>query len=348
MQGIKNKAANFYRKFYPEDIRDKPLSINRFNRILLGGILVRFLFMPFAVHNDFLSVHVRVYQLVQGINFSPSFFQFFVHYIEAFFMKIFLPLIPDAAEVFVPAATGATTVEIENMMGFAASNYVFRTLFLLKIPYLLFELAALFMVIHLIRNRKNMFRIAKFWMFNPAIIYAVYIFGRYEVYIYVLIMLSLYFAIYRKNYYLSGVFIGISVVSRAYTLFLIPIFLILLPQKIKNRIVYLVFTIVPIAFVLLFDTFYPQTNITNRLAGEGQFIRFMTDYSLIALGGFKIQLFFLFYFLFLIILVYLAYSLKIRESTVLPSLCRSSTLVKTSMFGTLFFLLFFLTTPSAA
>ncbi|MGM0365288.1 MAG: hypothetical protein ACQEP5_01990, partial [Actinomycetota bacterium] len=33
---------------------------------------------------------------------------------------------------------------------------------------------------------------------------------------------------------------------------------------------------------------------------------------------------------------------------VLPSLCRSSTLVKTSMFGTLFFLLFFLTTPSAA
>jgi len=347
MQGIKGRVRNFYLSWYPQDIREKPQSINRFNRILLGGLLLRFIFMPFAAHNDFLSEHVRVYQLAEGINFFPSFFQFFTHYIDAVFMRILLPLIPDAAQVFVPTEAGATTIEIENMMNFVASNYIFRTLFILKMPYLLFELAAVFMVIHLVKNRKNTFLLLKFWMFNPAIIYAVYIFGRYEIYVYFIILLSLYFAIYKKKYCLSGIFMGISVLSRAYTIFLIPVFLILLPKKMKDKAVYAVFSAVPVVAVFLFNMFYPHVSVTHRLAGESQFLRFMLDYSLIALGGFKIQLFFLFYLLFIIVLVYLT-SLKIKEKSVLRMLYKGQELVKVSVFSIMFFIIFYLTTPSAA
>ncbi|MDZ7836843.1 MAG: hypothetical protein U5N58_02260 [Actinomycetota bacterium] len=47
--------------------------------------MLRFLFMPFSAHNDFLSEHIRVYQIAEGINFFPSFFQFVSHYMDAFF-----------------------------------------------------------------------------------------------------------------------------------------------------------------------------------------------------------------------------------------------------------------------
>lgn len=348
MRLTKNRLANFFLRLYPADIREKPLSFKRFNRILLGGLLLRFIFMPIAAHNDFLSVHVRVYQLLGQITVPPGFFQFFSHYIEAFFMWLVLPLIPDAAQVFVPTAAGATTIEITEMMNFAASNYVFRSIFLLKIPYLLFEIAALFMVIHMIKNRRNLFRVLKFWLFNPVIIYAVYIFGRFEVYVFVLVMASLYFAIYKRNYYLSGVFIGISVVTRAYTMFLVPIFLILLPQRLKTKIIYLLFTAIPILFVFLANMFSPHIAVAQRVEGEGQFIRFMTEYSIISLRGFHIQLFVLFYLLLMIILVYLDRSIKKEGEPMLPSLYKTSTFIKASMFAVIFFLIFYLTSPSAA
>ncbi len=345
---MNNKVGSLWAKIYPQDIRENPLSLNRFNRIFLLGLLVRFAFMPFAAHNDFLSMHVRAYQMLGQLHVPPGFFSLAAHYIEAFFTRIFLPFLPHAAEVFVPTAEGLTTIEIENMMHFVSNPYIFRTAFLLKIPYLLFELAAFFLVIHMIRNRKNIFRVAKFWLFNPAIIYAVYIFGRFETYVFVMVLLSLYFAIYKKNYYLSGALIGLSVVTRAYTMFLVPIFLILLPQKVKTKLIYVLFTAIPIALVFAFNWFSPHIDAAGRVAGEGQFIRFMTEYSLLSLGGFQVQLFFLAYFLLLMVLVYLSHIWKAKGAAVLLQLYMGSSLLKAALFAALFLLLFYLTTPSAA
>ncbi|MDZ7836842.1 MAG: hypothetical protein U5N58_02255 [Actinomycetota bacterium] len=131
---------------------------------------------------------------------------------------------------------GVTTIEIENMLRFVSSPIFFRTLFMLKIPYLLLELATVLLLLQLIRQRKYTMAFLKFWMFNPVIIYAVYIFGRYEIYIYFLLALSLYFGISKKNFYLSGLFLGMSVVSRAYTFFLIPgLFTTAAQKKSKRR-----------------------------------------------------------------------------------------------------------------
>jgi len=141
VQAIVNKIRRIYLGCYPPEAREQPQSRLRINRVILGGVLLRFLFMPFSAHNDFLSEHIRVYQLAEGINFFPSFFQFVSHYMDAFFMKIMLPFIPNAAEVFIPMEGGITTIEIENMLRFVSSPYIFRTLFMLKIPYLLLELA---------------------------------------------------------------------------------------------------------------------------------------------------------------------------------------------------------------
>ncbi len=348
MANIKRSLHKFYLSWYPKELKKDLHSRNIFNRIILVGILIRFIFMPFTAHNDFLSEHVRVFQIAEGINFYPSFFQFVAHYIDAIFMKIFLPFIPNAAEVFVPLESGSTTIEIANYMNFVGTDYIFRTLFMLKIPYLIVELITLFLLIHLLKNRQNILQVTKFLMINPVTIYAVYIFGRYEIYVFLLLMLSLYFAVKRNNYYLCGIFLGLSIVGRAYTIFLLPIFLMLLPRKIKNRIILLVFSAIPIAAVYIFSRIYSITKSMKVLSGESQFIRFLFDYSLIALGGFKIQLFTFSYVLFLVLIFYLTFKNKVNNIGSTYLIFGQSKFYTVSFFSLLFFLIFYLTTPSAA
>ncbi len=348
MAKLANKLHNFYLSWYPEELRGKPRSRNIFNRVILVGILIRVIFMPFTAHNDFLSEHIRVFQIAEGIDFYPSFFQFVSHYMDAIFMKILLPFIPNASEVFVPLSGGSTTIEIANYMNFVDTNYIFRTLFMLKIPYLVVEMITVFLIIHLIKERKNILQVTKFLMINPVTIYAVYIFGRYEIYVFFLLMMSFYFAIRKRNYYLCGLFFGLSIVGRAYTAFLLPVLFMLLPKKIKNRIIFLVFSLLPISFVYFFEKFYNRGGQGEMLLVEGQFARFLFDYSLIALGGFKIQLFTLSYALLLIVVFYLTYRIKVRNTGTSYLIFESSQFYTVSIFCLLFFLIFYLTTPSAA
>lgn len=348
MQGLKARLNRIYLGCYPTEASNQPGLRMRINRVILGGILLRFLFMPFTAHNDFLSEHIRVYQIAEGINLFPSFFQFVSHYMDAFFMKIMMPLIPNASQVFVPMEGGITTIEIGNMLNFVDSPYIFRTLFMLKVPYLLLEIATVLLVLKLIGQRKYTMAFLKFWMFNPVIIYAVYIFGRYEIYIFFLLALCLYFGIRKKNIYLAGLFLGMSVVSRAYTFFLIPVLFILLPQRIKDKIIFILFTALPILAVFGFHMTYPGTRTVHGLEAESQFLRFLFDYSLIALGGFKLQLFVLFYLLFLAALLYITYSYKIKGKGAVNLIYPDSQLIMVSMFCLIFFLIFYLTSPSAA
>ncbi|MDZ7836841.1 MAG: hypothetical protein U5N58_02250 [Actinomycetota bacterium] len=77
--------------------------------------------------------------------------------------------------------------------------------------------------------------------------------------------------------------------------------------------VFIIFTILPILAVYVFHALYPGTVTLHGFEAESQFLRFLLDYSLIALGGFKVQLFVLFYILFLAALLYLTYSRKIKN-----------------------------------
>ena len=140
----------------------------KLKRILLLGILIRLIIMPFfAYHEDIFMVHLRAFQIIGGA--SPfSFREPLTHAIEAFFLLLFKPLYGNSLNFLnLPPQT------IPNLN---------RLLFLFKLPYLIFEVVFWKIFLKLIKTNQNKIKAAWFLALNPILIYSIYIFGRYESY----------------------------------------------------------------------------------------------------------------------------------------------------------------------
>ncbi|MBN2072582.1 MAG: hypothetical protein JW770_01380 [Actinobacteria bacterium] len=308
---IRDRFRDFYLSWYPQEIRYDVDQRNRANRIILLGLLLRLAFMPFTAHNDFLSEHIRVFQIADGSNLFPGIFQIITHYIDAFFMKLFYFLVPGIGEVFAPEPGGVTTAGIERFMEFCANDYIFRIIFLFKLPYLIMEFITISLLFKVGSGKRDIFPGLKFLMFNPLIIYAVYIFGRFEIYAVFFMVLSLLF-LRKDRTWLSGIFFGLAIITRAYPLFILPLIVILMPGNIRKKAIYTVFSSIPLAVVLtafkiynmvkerLGENIYVLSGVFSR---ESSFLVFILD-SEIQLGEYKIQVFTTLYVLIIIMALY--------------------------------------------
>ena len=276
---MKFKILNFL--FTGEIAKDNQY-IKKIAIILLIGLILRLVLMPISMHNDFLSEHIRAEFIIFGGHPFAVTSQFLSHYIDAAFLFIFSPFIADHAKVFnLPAFVGsASTVENESFLNFIDSPSSYRTLFLLKIPYLLCDFLCFFMLIRLLSTKKSSFWLACFWMFNPVSIYAIYVYGRFEIYWAMFLIASLLLSKKEKPY-LSSLMFGLAIASRSYLLMMIPLFSLLISKKLITKIASFFIAIAPILLYNLLSKllgyspfFYksvPTSNIIESLA-EGGFI----------------------------------------------------------------------------
>jgi hypothetical protein len=143
-----------------------------YRKIFLLGILIRLLLMPFFAHGDIIAVHRRVEQVVcRGKSFLSYGPEAGVHAIESLSSKITSPVIP--------CSTLSGIVD-----SFYNAPYLNRMLFFFKLPYLLFEILYWLVMwkIFVKEDDKKKRQITLFLALNPVMIYAVYIFGRFETY----------------------------------------------------------------------------------------------------------------------------------------------------------------------
>lgn len=192
--------------------------------------------MPFSLHNDLLSGYVRVEQIAFQGNLFAGGSHYLTHYLDALFLRIFSPLLPDRAQMLALPGEGGTasTVEYPFLVEFLKSPYAYRTIFLLKLPYLLSDLASGLILLHFFTDIRKGLRAFKFWMINPVMIYAIFIYGRYEAYALFFILLSLLY-LKRGRKMASALCLGLAIPSRAYTLMYLPFFLLFLDPSWKVR-----------------------------------------------------------------------------------------------------------------
>ncbi len=240
---ISQRGKTLYQKILPkiQDILPQALRADEelrrtFLRWLLLGLLLRLLFMPFSLHTDFLSEHVRVEQIAFKGNLFAGGSQYLAHYLDALFLRTFAPLLPDHAQILALPGEGGTaaTVEYPFLLDFLKSPYAYRTIFLLKLPYLLFDLASGLILLHFFTDLRKGLRAFKFWMVNPVMIYAVFIYGRYETYALFFILLSLFY-LKRRRKMASALCLGLAIPSRAYALMYLPLYLLFLDSSWKVR-----------------------------------------------------------------------------------------------------------------
>lgn len=250
MQVLLFKLSN---RLLPPLLRDQPALRLQLTRWLLLGLLLRLLFMPFAAHNDYLSEHLRAERIAFDGVVYPTRLEPLSHYLDALTLRLFAPLIPERARLFwSPSAEQMSfpAAGIPEYVQFAAHPFVNRALFLTKIPYLIFDLIAAWLLLYLFANAEQALRAFKYWLLNPVIIYAVYIFGRYEVYALAAVLLGM-LLLRRKHPNWGAISLGFAVLMRTSSLLLVPVYAMAAARKWPQRLQLAILALLPTAVSLL-------------------------------------------------------------------------------------------------
>lgn len=249
-------------KLAPSQYRNDPSSMNSIYKWLFIGLLIRFIFMPIALHMDLLYVYGRSSLIVyKGMPHLMG--QAFITYIHAFFLWIFKPLMPYFPNVlnYHPGQVISWRLFYE----FVTDPNVFRTLFLLKVPYLIFDLGCAWLILAVFRDRQKGVSAFKLWMINPVVIFATYIFARYEAIAVFFILLSLYYA--RNNSPNRSLFsLGIGTVARLYPVILLPFFIIILGKNLLQRLKLVVLGLLPLGVITILSRAVEQPSQLGELA----------------------------------------------------------------------------------
>jgi hypothetical protein len=224
----------------PQAYRDDASVLNTLYTWFLIGILMRVLVMPFAFHGDILSTYHRSYLLasegcLQYLNPHET--------IQAAFLIPFSYITP-AYEYIV--WSGSTTVLADFWVSILDSTHIFRTIFLFKTPYLLFDILICITLLYIFKNEKEKgLRAFIFWCVNPVVIFAVYIFGRFEVIPLFFILAAIYY-IKEDNIPIASLLLGIALVDRMYIILFVPFFFIFCCPAITDKIKAVLITFTPL------------------------------------------------------------------------------------------------------
>jgi len=245
---IKKTRQYFKEKFHEIhkwNNRDKIIAI------LAIGILIRVLCMPFFAHVDIMSTYKRAFTIAfEGKNIF-SYSQEIPHIVEAITLRIY--------DIFLDA---------KNLQPFIPSKInssIQINLFIFKLPYLLFDLTALWILHKLTKKNKLQWKILAFYFLNPLLIFAVYIFGRYETIPITFALLSLLLLKKNRNF-LSALSFGIAITTRSSFLIAWPIYVLTVGKKVKDKVAMAVLSILPYILTLIYKNIY----IYNNAAGTDQ------------------------------------------------------------------------------
>jgi hypothetical protein len=163
----------------PAIYEDARLS-RRFYKYFLIGMLARLILLPFFFQRDLLSTYQRAAEAVFAGNFASDFHQIITHTIHTaylFIIKAIVPAVSEYSSILLDENTWTSWIN------FISGYNVFTVLALFKGLYLIFDLLCMFFILRLsfdddAEGRLNVFR---FWMFNPVVIFVLYIFARHDI-----------------------------------------------------------------------------------------------------------------------------------------------------------------------
>lgn len=218
------------------------------------GLAVRMVLMPFAVSGDLLAVYWRSHLIAwHGEVFGGYLVNMGAHYLHALWLWVASPLLPPSETVWTHpwwwSDSSALAPQFER--AFATAPHALQTLFVLKVPYLIADVAAGLLLLALVADRAPAVvrRAWAFWMLSPIGLYASYVFGRYEAMAVVLVVAALW-ACERERPWLGAVLLGLAVTVRGYPLLLVPVFAFVAVRGLRRHVAWGALALLPFALVM--------------------------------------------------------------------------------------------------
>ena len=215
----------------------------------LFGLLIRVLIMPFSFHGiDIFQIYYFPFKLIQDGIWDPyrlnaEHLHWTVVYppviliICAFNLLIFKPLLPQLSALFSHFEYWRSRWE-GNTMHFSeilSDHQLFRTLFIMKIPYLLFDFGVGWILLKILKeDHKKRLLAYKLWMLNPFVLQGCYALGQSDIVYTFFIMAAIYF-IHSQRYSLSMVGLACGTFVKTIPAILIPYAVLVLGKSLRER-----------------------------------------------------------------------------------------------------------------
>lgn len=139
-----------------------------------------------------------------------------------------------------------------NTNAFVTDPNIFKYLFVLKLPYLVLDIAIAFLLMKFFDDKEKKKKVFTIWLFNPFTIVLIYVFGNIDIFPVFLTVAS--FLLLRKNKPKgAAALLGFAAGFKLYPLLFVP-FLVLSGKKLKDKIVlgalpFLIFAAISLPFL---------------------------------------------------------------------------------------------------
>ena len=269
MSRIKGFFKNIGRGLLTREIFEDKILSRRFYKYFLSGMLIRLAFLPFFFQRDLLSTYQRASETVFAGNFASDFQQILTNIIHSsylFIIKSIFPAIGEYSSILLDTDTWTSWV------GFISSYNVFTALALFKGLYLIFDLLCMFLILRLSydddpEGRLNVF---KFWMFNPVVIFVLYIFARHDIIGVFVTIIALLLAKKGRKYW-SIIVLAVAIALRFFPIMILIPLIIYLSKSKKDYIALTAIGISGLAVVELFSNLYYGKSLIFSLLNTQHF-----------------------------------------------------------------------------
>lgn len=275
------------------------------------GLLIRFLIMPFAFHgNDLLYVYYAPFKFLETgawdpylfsrLNFSPEQYgyyppvTFFIHSMFLFLFKPFLPVLHNLFSVYETwiSAWGGNTIHYADIL---QGHQLFRTLFIFKVPYLIFDFGTGWFLYQLLKADKEKSRFAyKLWMLNPFVLHSCYALGQIDI-ITTFFTMAVIYSIFKGWRYCACILLALGIMTKIFPILFVPFVVLILATTFGQRLKLSLAIIAPI--IAIIAPFYLSSNdaIFRALLFSGSGIQdyrtllFCAGYLILVLSFFFIR-----------------------------------------------------------
>ena len=256
-----------------EIFENKNLS-KRLYKYFLTGLLVRLIFLPFLYTRDLLSTYHRAAEAVFTGNLEVDIQQMLTNIIHSAYLFIIKSIVPAINELFPILLMKDTTPELSWIAGisFNSSYNVFTALALFKILYLIFDVVCMFLILRLSFDSEpeNKLQAFKFWMFNPVVIFVLYIFARHDIIGIFVTLVALLLAKKNRKYW-AIIVLALGIALRFFPIMILPLFILYLARTKKDYIILSLIGVSGLAAVELFSNFYFGRSVIFSLLNAQHF-----------------------------------------------------------------------------
>ncbi len=240
---------------------------------LLLAILIRIILMPFFFHPDIRVYHSQSQYLKSGVINIYSYLEDNKenhHFKEEFVYFPLAYLFLGTYQLVVSPFLGS---EFYHWLNGENTDYLYRYLFVLKLPYLFLDLFIAFLIYKLFEKKRNKELAFTFWLFNPFSIAIIYFYSNIDILAVFFTILSLLF-LKKKQSLHAGLSLAIGAGIKAYPILLLPV-LFLTKGKFKNQLINFVVSLAVFVLILLpfmgsdFFNASLSSGLTNRIFEHG-------------------------------------------------------------------------------